>query len=96
MDAADGKPLAGIRIVARAQGGEFLARSGPDGRYSMRGLSPQAYRVSAEDDRFVPWSRTVTVAAGQAETQDVPLTRGSTLAGRVVDEEGRPDRGRDA
>ena len=58
------KPLAGVRIVARGQGGEFLARSGPDGRYSMRGLSPQAYRVSAEDDRFVPWSRTVAVAAG--------------------------------
>ncbi len=93
VDAADGRALAGVRIVARAPGGEFLARSGPDGRYSMRGLSPQAYRVSAEDDRFVAWSRTVTVAAGQAETQDVPLTRGSTLAGRVVDEEGRPIEG---
>ena len=66
VDAADGKALAGVRIVARGQGGEFLARSGADGRYSMRGLSPQAYRLSAEDDRFVPWSRTVTVAAGQA------------------------------
>ena len=93
VDAADGKPLAGVRVVARGQGGEFLARSGPDGRYAMRGLSPQSYRVSAEDDRFVPWSRTVAVAAGQAETQDVPLTRGATLAGRVVDEEGRPIEG---
>ncbi len=94
VEAADGKSLAGIRIVARGlHGGEFLARSGPDGRYSMRGLSPQAYSVSAEDERFVPWSRAVTVAAGQAETQDVPLTRGSTLAGRVMDEEGRPIEG---
>jgi protocatechuate 3,4-dioxygenase beta subunit len=93
VDAADGRPLAGVRVVARAPGGEFLARSGADGRYSMRGLSPQAYRVSAEDDRFVAWSRTVTVAAGQAETQDVPLVRGATLAGRVVDEEGRPIEG---
>ncbi|HYN03079.1 MAG TPA: carboxypeptidase-like regulatory domain-containing protein, partial [Vicinamibacteria bacterium] len=32
VDAADGKPLSGIRVVARGQGGEFLARSGPDGR----------------------------------------------------------------
>ena len=40
VDAADGKPLAGVRLVARGQGGEFLARSGPDGRYSIRGLSP--------------------------------------------------------
>ncbi len=91
VDAADGKALAGIRIVARSQGAAgFLARSGPDGRYAIRGLSPQAYRVSAEDDRFVPWSRVVTVAAGQPQDQDVPLVRGSTLAGRVVSEEGAP------
>ena len=93
VDAADGKPVPGVRIVARGQAGEFLARSGADGRYSMRGLTPQSYRVSAEDDRFVPWSRTVNVAAGQTETQDVPLTRGATLAGRVVDEDGRPIEG---
>jgi protocatechuate 3,4-dioxygenase beta subunit len=93
VDATDGKPIAGVRVVARGQGGEFLARSGPDGRYAMRGLSPQSYRLSAEDDRFVAWSRTVTVAAGQAETQDVPLVRGATLSGRVVDEEGRPIEG---
>ena len=93
VDAAEGKALSGVRIVARGQGGEFLARSGPDGRYAMRGLSPQAYRLSAEDDRFVPWSRTVTVAAAQPETQDVPLVRGATLLGRVADEEGRPIEG---
>ena len=93
VDAADGRGLAGIRIVARGEGGEFLARSGADGRYSIRGLFPQSYRLSAEDDRFVPWSRTVRVVATQAETQDVPLTRGATLTGRVVDEQGVPIEG---
>ncbi len=93
VDAADGKPLPGVRLVARSEDGALVARSGADGRYSMRGLSTRAYRVAAEDDRFVPWSRTVRVAAGQSETQDVPLTRGATLAGRVVDEEGRPIEG---
>jgi protocatechuate 3,4-dioxygenase beta subunit len=93
VDAADGKALGGIRIVARGEGGEFLARSGADGRYSIRGLSPRSYRLSAEDDRFVPWSRTVRVAAGQSETQDVPLARGATLVGRVQDAEGRPIEG---
>jgi large repetitive protein len=93
VDAADAKALPGIRIVARGQGGEFIARSGPDGRYSIRGLSPQSYQLTAEDDRFVPWSRTVRVAAGQSETQDVPLARGATLVGRVMDEEGRPIEG---
>jgi protocatechuate 3,4-dioxygenase beta subunit len=93
VDAADAKPLPGIRIVARGNGGEFLARSGPDGHYSVRGLSPGSYRLRVEDDRFVPWSRRVTVAAEQPETQDVPLARGATLVGRVVDEEGRPIEG---
>jgi hypothetical protein len=54
----------------------------------MRGLPPRAYRLAAEDDRFVPWSRTVRVVPGQSETQDLPFIRGATLAGRVVDEEG--------
>jgi protocatechuate 3,4-dioxygenase beta subunit len=93
VDAADGKPLAGVRVVARGEAGEFLARSGADGRYSVRGLPPQSYRLAAEDDRFVPWSRTVRVAAGQGESQDVPLTRGATLVGRVQDAEGRPVEG---
>jgi protocatechuate 3,4-dioxygenase beta subunit len=93
VDAADARPLPGVRIVARGDGGQFLARSGPDGRYAIRGLSPRTYRLTAEDDRFVPWSRAVRIAAGQPETQDVPLTRGATLAGRVVDEEGRPVEG---
>jgi protocatechuate 3,4-dioxygenase beta subunit len=93
VDAADAKALPGIRIVARGQGGEYLERSGPDGRYSIRGLAPQAYKLTVEDDRFVPWSRTVKVAPGQPETQDVPLSRAATLAGRVVDEEGRPIEG---
>ncbi|HUL75693.1 MAG TPA: carboxypeptidase-like regulatory domain-containing protein, partial [Vicinamibacteria bacterium] len=94
VDADGGKPLAGIRLLARAEGeAAFLARSGADGRYAIRGLPPRTYRLSAEDERFVPWSRPVTVAAGQAETRDLPLARGATLAGRVVDEQGAPIEG---
>jgi protocatechuate 3,4-dioxygenase beta subunit len=94
VDAESGKPLAGIRLVVRAEGqAAFLARSGPDGRYAIRGLPPRSYRLSAEDERFVPWSRPVAVTAGQEETQDVPLARGATLLGRVVDEQGAPVEG---
>jgi protocatechuate 3,4-dioxygenase beta subunit len=94
VDAESGKPLAGVRLVARAEGAAaFQSRSGADGRYAIRGLPPRRYRLSAESERFVPWSRSVTVAAGQEEAQDVPLTLGATLAGRVVDEEGRPIEG---
>ena len=83
----------GREAVARAESAVFLARSGPDGRYLIRGLGPRRYRLSAEDDRFVPWTRRVSVAAGQGETQDVPLARGATLVGRVVDPEGAPIEG---
>ena len=88
-----GKPLAGIRLVARGESSVFETRSLADGRYLFRGLAPRRYRLSAEDDRFVPWIRSVSVASGQAETQDVPLARAASLTGRVVNEEGVPIEG---
>jgi hypothetical protein len=60
VDTATAKPLPGVRLVARAEGqSAFLGRSGPDGRYAIRGLPPRSYRLSAEDERFVSWSRAV-------------------------------------
>ena len=94
VDADTAAPIAGIRVIARGEGGTFWDRSGRDGRYEIRGLAPRAYRLSADDPRYVPWSRqAVAVTAGQAAAQDVPLVRGAGLAGRVVDEEGRPIEG---
>jgi protocatechuate 3,4-dioxygenase beta subunit len=93
VEAESGRPLAGVRLVARGEGASFVARSGADGRYAFRGLAPRRYRLAAEDERFVPWTRGVSVSAGQAETQDVPLARAATLAGRVVNEDGQPIEG---
>jgi protocatechuate 3,4-dioxygenase beta subunit len=93
VDAESARPLAGVRLVARGEGSVFETRSLADGRYLFRGLGPRRYRLSAEDDRFVPWTRSVNVAAGQAETQDVPLARAAVLAGRVVNEDGAPIEG---
>jgi protocatechuate 3,4-dioxygenase beta subunit len=84
------RPVPGVRLVARGEGTVFLARSGRDGAYQIRGLSPRRYRLEADDERFVPWSREVLVVAGQLEDQDVPLVRGATLAGRVIGEDGAP------
>ena len=88
--AADsGRPILGIKVVAKAgDGAAFLARSGREGRYAIAGLPPRSYRVTVDDERFVPWSRGVDVSPGQSETQDIPLVRGATLVGRVVSEEG--------
>ena len=94
VDTDTGSAIAGIRVKARAGGALFWDLSGKDGRYEIRGLAPGAFRVSADDSRYVPWSReAVAVAAGQAVGQDVPLVRGATLLGRVVDEDGRPIEG---
>jgi protocatechuate 3,4-dioxygenase beta subunit len=93
VETETGRPLAGVRLVVRGEGTVFLARSSPDGRYEARGLAPQRYRVTADDDRFVPWTRSVAVAAGQAEDLDVPLVRGASLVGRVTAEDGAPIEG---
>ncbi len=94
VEADSGRPLPGVRLLARGrQGGSFVARSGAGGRYALRGLSPQRYTLSADDERFVAWSRPLTLVAGQPESQDIALVRGATLAGRVVSEQGLPIEG---
>lgn len=93
VGAESGRPIAGVRLAVRGEGAVFETRSLADGRYLFRGLAPRRYRLSVEDDRFVPWTSSVSVAAGEAETRDVPLARGATLAGRVVNEEGAPIEG---
>ncbi len=94
VDAETAAPIAGIRVMARGEGGAVWDRSGRDGRYEIPGLAPRSYRLSADDPRYVPWTRpTVAVTAGQATAQDVPLVRGAGLLGRVVDEDGRPIEG---
>jgi protocatechuate 3,4-dioxygenase beta subunit len=91
VDASSGAPLARIKVVARADGAPFVARSGPDGRYEIRGLPARAYRLVADDPAYVNWSREgVRVAPAATATQDVILTRAATLQGRVVDERGLP------
>jgi protocatechuate 3,4-dioxygenase beta subunit len=94
VDAASGAPLARIKVVARSESALFVARSGPDGRYEIRGLPARAYHLVADDPAYVPWSReAVRVAPGGTDAQDVILTRAASLSGRVVDERGLPIEG---
>ena len=93
VDATTAQPIAGIRVVARCGASTFTGRSAADGRYDVRGLVPGSCRLAADDPRFVAWNAPITVAAGETEAHDVPLTRGAALAGRVVDAEGHPIEG---
>jgi len=93
VDSESARPLPGVRLVLVAGAARTLVRSGLDGRYAVRALSPERYRLEAQDDRHVPWSRGVTLLPGQAEAQDVLLVRAATLSGRVLDEQGAPIEG---
>ncbi|MBP7674953.1 MAG: carboxypeptidase regulatory-like domain-containing protein [Thermoanaerobaculia bacterium] len=91
LDASTLKPVPRVRLEVATDSGRFTARTGHDGRYRVRGLRPGSATVRAEEPRHVPWTRhSVPIEKGTSRTLDVLLTRGATLSGRVVDEDGRP------
>ena len=91
LDASTLKPVSRVRVEVAAGAARLSVRSGPDGRYRLRGLRPGSATVRAEEPRHVPWARwQVPVEKGATRTLDILLTRGATLSGRVVDEDGRP------
>ena len=93
VDADSGQPLARAAVVAdawraAADHSAATAISGPDGRFRIE-VDPGTYRVSAH-------ARGYAAAAAEVEVQDdgvsnirLPLARGGTIKGRVVDERGR-------
>lgn len=91
VDASSGAAVPRVRLELKEGSAVAVARSGPDGRYRFPGLAAGRYDVSADEPRHVRFVRTdVAVAAGETRRVDVALTRGATLAGRVVDEAGAP------
>ena len=91
LDASTLKPVPRVRLQVSAGSDRLTARSGADGRYRFRGLRPGSAWVRADEPRHVLWMRgQVPVEKGATRTLDVLLTRGATLSGRVVGEDGRP------
>jgi protocatechuate 3,4-dioxygenase beta subunit len=85
------RPVPRVKLAFRTSRGTLVERSGPDGKYRVRGLRPGEVEMKADEPRHVPWTRQgVRLGRGEAKTLDVPLTPGATLTGRVVDEDGRP------
>ena len=85
------RPVARVKLTAKSPGATRVERSGPDGRFRIRGLRPGEMEVKADEPRHVLWTReNVKLARGETKVLDVPLTLGATLTGRVVDESGRP------
>lgn len=91
---AMGQPVAGARVWAhehKAHDGLDDAVSDPDGRYELIGVSRGAWEIRVQTQEGVLEPRvTVTTDGQQPVTQDLVLAAGASIAGTVVDTEGRP------
>lgn len=78
------------RLVGRGEGN----KTGPDGSFTIDGLKPGNYMISAEHPDFARGSVTVTVRAGQGVmTVEILLGQGGTVRGTVYNDDGRPEAG---
>jgi hypothetical protein len=59
------RPVPRVKLVVTTAGATRVERSGPDGKYRVRGLRPGDLALRADEPRHVPWSR-----------DDVKLARG--------------------
>ena len=92
LDTATRAPVPRVRVTVEEGTRTRTARTGPDGRYRIRGLLPQRpYRLRADEPRYTPYVRgRVLLTTAETLRADVPLTLAATLAGRVVDDSGKP------
>lgn len=98
---ADAAPVARTVITIDAGGGERLTVTDDEGRFLFEGLAPGRYLLRATKTGWVPSyygsarpgrppGVRIAVENGKRANVEVPLIRGSVLAGRIVDHEGRP------
>ena len=82
-----GNGVEGVNIFAILEGDSADAVSGPDGSFTLAGLSPGQVRlqISKQDD-FISEQRTIT-APGRDVIVELPL--GTRISGRVVDKASR-------
>jgi hypothetical protein len=69
------RPLAGVSVAARGQGGEWNATTGADGLFRIAGLPPGAYLVSASKLYHIGSEQAVDVRADAGPGGEPPLVR---------------------
>ncbi len=89
VDGGD-KPVAGARVSAPPD--ERVVRTGKDGAFAVFADGTREVRLAASADGFAPaWVGGIRVKPGQTKKNvAVRLTPGAGLAGRVVDDAGKP------
>lgn len=81
--AADGKAVAGAKVVVAGEGMEAHATTTGTGRYEINDLAPGGYRVTCQATGYEPATAEAIIAAGQATTKDFALTA-NTTTGKLV------------
>jgi protocatechuate 3,4-dioxygenase beta subunit len=91
VDSLDSQAVPNVSVYARAGDDRYATRARADGSYELTALPAGAYSLEVDDPAYVPWSRDLlSVRAAAVSEMDIVLTRGASLQGRVVDQEGRP------
>ncbi len=81
--AADGKAVAGAKVVVAGEGVEARATTTGTGRYEINDLAPGGYRVTCQASGYESATAETAITAGQATHQDFALTA-NTTTGKLV------------
>jgi hypothetical protein len=82
----------GIDYLGRAASAQAFINSTADGNYTLFGVAPGTYNITAYAAGYIPTTKPTTVNVGPAqslETVDIYLTRGVNITGTVLSEDGR-------
>ena len=97
VQGADGRPLAGASIALEPEktrpGLPLAERSNERGAFEFGGVAPGAWRVLAWQPGLAPALARVLTEKGSERAVALTLGPPSRLSGRLVDGEGRPQRG---
>lgn len=85
-------PIAGVAVVAEANGKKYRAVSDANGKYSITGLSGDSFRLHAERAGYVNREAdpTVTVKQGSCTVENFGLWSLNSVEGSVYDQRGFP------
>lgn len=76
-----GEPITGVAIQGWDQHGEVVARTGPDGRFELEGVSGNSLGAMVYHPDY---TQTQTQLSVEAQNQDIVLEGKGSVAGRVV------------
>jgi hypothetical protein len=101
--ASSAQPVEGARVALRGDAGpDFETRTDANGHYVFPDLPPGVYNIEVQADGFIPlpnpWSNVkfrLAIDPQERLRQDVKLTSGGTINGRVLNENREPVPGLD-